>query len=59
MFPNRPRNAICCRSRSPCFGLFDRNRWHGQRENGMTPYTCERFLVSGFGTPNLRQVAST
>jgi hypothetical protein len=59
MFPNRPSNAIRCRSRSPFFGLFHRNRWHGQPENGTTPYTCEHFLVSGFGTPNLHQVAST
>ena len=27
--------------------------------DGSTPNTCERFLVSGFGTPNLHPVAST
>src|SRR5262245_2444237 len=59
MVPNRPSNAICCRSRSPFFGLFHRNRWHSQRKNSTTSYTCERFLVSGFGTPNLHHVAST
>ena len=59
MVPNRPRDAICCRSRRPRFGLFHRHRWYGQRENGMTPDTCKRFLVSGFSTPNLHQVAST
>jgi hypothetical protein len=58
MFSNRPRNAICC-SHGPLLCLFDRHRWHGQCENGTTPYPCERFLVSGFGTPNLHQVAST
>jgi hypothetical protein len=52
MVPNRPHNAICCRSRRPLFGLFHRHRWHGQHENGIPPDTCERFLVSGFGTPN-------
>jgi hypothetical protein len=56
MVPNRSRNAICCRSRGPFFGLFHRNGWRAQRENGMTPDTCERFFVSGFGTPNLHQV---
>jgi hypothetical protein len=59
MLPNRPRNAICCHLRSPCFGLFDRYRWHGQRANGTPPDTCERLLVSGFGTPNVHQVTST
>jgi hypothetical protein len=58
MVPNRPCNAICCRSRRPFFGLFHRHRWHGQRENGTTPYICERFLVRGFSTPNLHHVAS-
>src|SRR5438105_14706987 len=59
MFPDRPRHAICCPSRGPSFGLFPRHRWYSQRENGTTPYTCERFLVSGFGAPNLHQVATT
>src|SRR2546421_1904146 len=59
MFPHRPRHAICCPSRGPSFGLFARHRWYGQRENGTTPYTCERFLVSGLGAPNLHQVATT
>ena len=53
MFPHRPRHAICCPSRGPSFGLFPRHRWYSQRENGTTPYTCERFLVSGLGAPNL------
>jgi hypothetical protein len=56
MFPHRPRHAIRCPSRGPSFGLFPRHRWYSQRENGTTPYTCERFLVSGLGTPNLHQV---
>jgi hypothetical protein len=56
MISNRSRNAICCWSRGPFFGLFHRNRWRGQRENRMTPDTCERFFVSDFGTPNLHQV---
>lgn len=59
MFPHRPRHAICCPSRGPSFGLFPRHRWYSQRENGTTPYTCEPFLVSGLGTPNLHQVATT
>src|SRR5881409_586958 len=28
-------------------------------ENCTPPYACERFLVSGLGTPNLHQVATT
>jgi hypothetical protein len=59
MVLNRPRHAICCRSRSPFFGLFPRHCWYGQRENGTPPDTGERFLVSGFGTPNLYHVVST
>src|SRR5437660_1519037 len=59
MFPHCPRHAICCSSRGPSFGLFPRHRRYRQRENGTTPYTCERFLVSGFGAPNLHQVATT
>jgi hypothetical protein len=59
MFPHRPRHAICCPSRGPSFGLFARHRWYSQRENGTTSYTCERFLVSGLGTPNLHQVVTT
>src|SRR5262249_42711277 len=55
MFPHRPRHAICCLSRGPSFGLFPRHRWYSQRKNGTTPYACERFLVSGFGTPNMHQ----
>jgi hypothetical protein len=59
MFSHRPRHAICCPSRGPSFGLFPRHRWYSQRENGTTSYTCERFLVSGLGTPNLHQAATT
>src|SRR5437660_5199019 len=59
MFPHRPRHAICCPSRGPSFGLFPRHRWYSQRENCTPPYTCERFLVSGLGAPNLHQVATT
>jgi hypothetical protein len=55
MFSYRAGHAICCASRGPSFGLFPRHDWHSQRENGTTPYTCERFLVSGLGTPNLDQ----
>ena len=58
MLPHRPRHAICCPSRGPSFGLFPRHRWYSQRDNGPTPYTCERFLISGLGAPNLHQVAS-
>jgi len=58
MVPHRPRYAIGGRSRRPLFGLFPRHRWYGQPENGTPPDTCERFLVSGVGTPNLHQVAS-
>ena len=59
MFPHCARRAICCPSRGPSFGLFPRHRRYRQRENGTTPYTCERFLVSGLGTPNLHQVTTT
>ena len=59
MFPHRPRHPICRPSRGPPFGLFPRHRWYSQRENGTTPYTCERCLVNGLGTPNLHQVATT
>ena len=59
MFPHRPRHAIGCPSRGPSLGLFPRHRWYSQRENGTTPYACECFLVSGLGTPNLHQVATT
>src|SRR5947208_3645337 len=52
------RHAICCPSRGPSLGLFPRHRWYRQRENGTTPYTCERFLVSGLGAPNLHQVTT-
>ena len=34
-----------------------RHRWHSQRENGTTPYTGERFLVSGLNTSNLHPIA--
>jgi hypothetical protein len=59
MFPYRPRHAICGPSHGPSFGLFPRHHWYRQRENGTTPYTCERFLVSGLGTPNPHHVATT
>jgi hypothetical protein len=58
MFPNRAGNPIGCHVRGPFFSLFYRKHGHGQCEDGTTPQTCERFLVSGFGTPNLHQVAS-
>jgi hypothetical protein len=59
MFPHRPRHAIGGPSCGPAFGLFPRHRGCSQRENGSVPYICERFLVSGFGTPDLHLVART
>jgi hypothetical protein len=59
MVPNRPYNAICYRSRGPLFGLFHRQRWYSQHENGIPPDTCEGFLVSGFGAPNVHPGASS
>ena len=44
MVANRPRDAICCCSRGPGFGLLHRYGWHGQGENGAPPDVCERFL---------------
>src|SRR3989454_1614894 len=46
-------------SRGPSFGLFPRHRWYSQRENGTPPYACERFLVSGLGTPNPHALPTT
>ena len=57
--PASPAPRDLLPSRGPSFGLFPRHRWYSQRENGTTPYTCERFPVSGLGAPNLHQVATT
>jgi hypothetical protein len=57
MLPQRPCHTISYPSCRPSFGLFPGHRGYSQRENGTTPDARERFLVSGPGTPNLRQVA--